>query len=87
MYVYHRTAALVTYHGRVVVAAGGRRAVERARRPRLLLHVEPQQVVEHRAPVVTAKHVYAVLVGYHCVFAASAGGSRETCRQTICFHK
>ena len=62
-----------THHGRVVVAARRRGAVERALGPRLLLDVETQQVVEHGAPVVAAEHVDAVLVGHHGVLTASGG--------------
>ena len=55
----------------MVVATCRRCTVGGALGPRLLLDVEAEQIVEHRASVVAAKHVYAIFVGDHRVLTAS----------------
>jgi hypothetical protein len=45
-----------------VVARGRRQPVRHRPTPRLLLHVEAQQIVQHRLPVVAAEDVDGVLV-------------------------
>jgi hypothetical protein len=54
------TAAV--HHRRVVVARGRRQPIRHRPTPRLLLHIEAQQIVQHRLPVVAAKDVDGVLV-------------------------
>lgn len=67
----------------VMIARSWRHAGGYGSSPRLLLRVEAQQVVQHFFSVVSAEHVYSVLIGHYGMLAAPANKSEKIILKTM----
>lgn len=63
---------LNTYYSRVVISWSRWHAHAASLSPGLFSDVKSDQIVQHRLPVITTKHVNCIFVGHCCVFASSA---------------